>query len=220
MKTTMKSVALFVVVLGVSALGLVGTASAANGSGGKKGSGPIRQSGPMSHYDRGDRSHGPYKFDYRRYDWDRYGRYGYGFYPCYSGYSYPWFEPGYCSPAIVLVPQYCPPQPVVEECQPTAPAPVVEEAVPAPVCAEPVCPEPCYSDCPPPYPYYAGYGGYYRGWYDKYWKDHGKKDKDPKPGKGGPPPLHPLTEGQHASASGNFGKATTKVAGNYRGGRR
>ena len=205
MKTTFKSVALFVVVLGISAVGLSGTASAARGSGSKMGSGRDSQTSRTPSRNPGNRLPESHKTDSHKYDRDRdrYGRYGYpycssywfpGWYPCY--------EPRYCTPAFCFVPP-----PVVEECLP------------------PPCPPPVVEECPPCPPYYAACGDYcYPGCYDKYWKDHDKwKDRDPKHGRNGkdaPPRLHPLTESQHATASGNLGKTTTKVAGNFRGGHR
>jgi hypothetical protein len=223
MKTTFKSVALFVVVLGISAVGLSGTASAAHGSGGKMGSAHSGQVNHTPSRNMGSRSQESHKFDSRRYDWNRYGRYNYGRYPYFSSYCYPsWYpcyEPSYYVSQVCVVPQYCVSQPVVEECPPPCPTPVAEE------CPAPLCPEPCYSECSPCRPYYAGCDDYgYPGCYDRYWKDRDKwKDHDPKhgsSGKDGPPRVHPLTEIQHGAASGNLGKTAMKVAGNSRGGRR
>ncbi len=207
MKTTFKSFALFVVVLGISAVGLSGTALAAHGSGGKMGSARSGQINHTPNPSKDNRSQESHKFDSHRYDWDRYCR---DFY--FSSYCYPCYEPRYCVSEVRVVRQ-----PVVEECP--APCPVAEE------CPAPVCQEPCYSECPPCYPYYAGCEEYgYPGCYDRYWKDHDKwKDRDPKggsSGKDGPPRIRPLSETQHGTASSNLGKTTMKVAGTSRGGRR
>ena len=219
MKTTFKSVALFVVVLGISAVGLSGTASAAHGSGGKTGS---AHSGQINHTPSHSMGSRPQESAQVRFPASTIGTA-----TAVTTSAVTPTSPATAARAGTLATSRATTCPNSTSCRSRwrksarRPArhrwrksarPRFARSLAARSARPPCRTMPAAATTATP----AATTGTGRD-YDK------RKDHDPKhgsSGKDGPPRIHPLTETQHGTASANLGKTAMKVAGNSRGGQR